>query len=137
MIVDDLTIDEREIHEEFLRAAGPGGQNVNKVSTAVRLRFDVLHSRSLSAGIKSRLIRLAGRRVDADGVLRIEAQRYRTQEQNRADARDRLIDLIRLAAVEPKTRRKTKPTRAARQRRLETKRRKGTVKALRGRPEPE
>ncbi len=130
-ITSDIAIDEKEIHEEFIRASGPGGQNVNKVATAVQLRFDVRHSRSLPAHVRERLIRLAGRRVSADGVLLIQAQRFRTQEQNREDARGRLLAMIRQAAVKPKPRHKTKPTRAAKERRLESKKRKSRVKSMR------
>ncbi|MDE3090089.1 MAG: aminoacyl-tRNA hydrolase [Chloroflexota bacterium] len=130
-ITRDVAIDEKEIHEEFIRASGPGGQNVNKVATAVQLRFDARRSPSLPDDVRTRLIRLAGRRVNAEGVLLIEAQRFRTQEQNRADARARLIALIRQAAVKPKPRRKTKPTRAAKQRRLESKKRRGKIKSMR------
>ncbi len=128
-----IAIDEKEIQEEFIRASGPGGQNVNKVATAVQLRFDVRHSHSLSAQVRERLIRLAGRRVSAHGVLVIQAQRFRTQEQNREDARQRLVALIRQAAVKPKPRRKTKPSRAAKERRLEGKKRKSQIKSLRRR----
>ena len=130
-ITRNLAIDENEIQEEFIRASGPGGQNVNKVATAAQLRFDARHSPSLPEEVRARLIRLAGRRVNADGVLLIEAKRFRTQEQNRADARARLIALIRQAAVEPKARRKTQPTRAAKQRWLEIKQRRSKIKAMR------
>ena len=130
-ITRDLAIDENEIQEEFIRASGPGGQNVNKVATAAQLRFDARHSPSLPEEVRARLLRLAGRRVNADGVLLIEAKRFRTQEQNRADARARLIALIRQAAVEPKARRKTQPTRAAKQRRLESKQRRSKIKTMR------
>ena len=136
-ITRDLAIDENEIQEEFIRASGPGGQNVNKVATAAQLRFDARHSPSLPEEVRARLIRLAGRRVNADGVLLIEAKRFRTQEQNRADARARLIVLIRQAAVEPKARRATQPTRAAKQRRLESKQRRSKIKAMRRMTEDE
>ncbi len=128
-----VAIDEKEIQEEFIRASGPGGQNVNKVATAVQLRFDVRRSLTLPSEIRSRLFRLAGRRLNAEGVLVIQAQRFRTQEQNRADARERLVALIRQAAVRPKPRRKTKPSRAAKERRLESKKRKSQIKSLRRR----
>ena len=130
-ITPNIALDEKEIHEEFIRASGPGGQNVNKVATAVQLRFDVRHSPSLPADVRARLIRLAGRRMNADGVLMIEARQFRTQEANRADARARLVALIRQAAAKPKARRKTKPTRAAKELRLESKKRRGKIKAMR------
>ncbi len=130
-ITPTIAIDEKEIQEEFVRASGPGGQNVNKVATAVQLRFDARHSPSLPEGARARLIRLAGRRVNADGVLLIEAKRFRTQEQNRADARMRLIALIHEAAIKPKARRQTQPTRAAKARRLESKQRRSKIKATR------
>ncbi|HZQ05578.1 MAG TPA: alternative ribosome rescue aminoacyl-tRNA hydrolase ArfB [Anaerolineae bacterium] len=131
LITPSLAIDESEIQESFVRASGPGGQNVNKVATAVQLRFDVRHSPSLSEDVKARLLRLAGRRVSADGVITIDARRFRTQEQNRADARERLAELIRRAMEAPKVRRATKPSRAAKGRRLETKRKRSKVKRLR------
>lgn len=130
-ITSAISLDESELHEEFIRASGPGGQNVNKVATAVQLRFDVRHSPSLPDDVRERLLCLAGRRVNADGVLLIEAQRQRTQEQNRADARERLIALIRQAAIPPKKRRKTKPSRAAKERRIAGKKQRGSVKQLR------
>jgi ribosome-associated protein len=126
-----ISIDEREVEERFIRASGPGGQNVNKVATAVQLRFDVRHSPSLPAEVRARLERLAGRRLTREGVLVISAQRHRTQEANRQDALDRLIELIRRAAVRPIPRRPTKPTKASRERRLETKKRRSAVKGLR------
>ncbi len=130
-ITPAIAIEEKEIREEFIRASGPGGQNVNKVATAVQLRFDVGNSPSLSDGIRDRLIRLAGRRITSDGILIIEAKRFRTQAANRKDALDRLIDLVRRAARPPRTRRKTRPTRASKERRLESKRRRSQAKSLR------
>jgi ribosome-associated protein len=126
-----IALDEREISEEFVRASGPGGQNVNKLSTAVQLRFDVRHSPSLAHDVRTRLERLAGSRLTRDGVIIITAQRHRTQGRNRQDALDRLIDLIRKAAVAPVKRRPTKPTRASRERRIEGKKRRGGIKRLR------
>jgi ribosome-associated protein len=127
-------IPEEEIEEQFLRASGPGGQNVNKVSSAVELRFDVRRSPSLAAPVRARLMRLAGRRLNKEGVLVIRADRFRTQEQNRADARARLAELIGEAAKVPKPRIKTKPGKAARERRLEGKARRSDVKRGRGKP---
>ena len=126
-----ISIDEREIEESFVRASGPGGQNVNKLATAVQLRFDVRGSPSLSAETRARLERLAGTRLTRDGVLVIIAQRHRTQARNRADARERLIDLIRRAAAVPIKRRATRPTKASRERRIEGKKRRGGIKNLR------
>lgn len=126
-----IAIDEREIGETFVRASGPGGQNVNKLSTAVQLRFDVRGSPSLPGDVKARLERLAGTRLTRDGVLVITAQRHRTQVRNREDALDRLVDLIRRAATPPAPRRATKPTRASRERRIESKKHRGGIKRLR------
>jgi ribosome-associated protein len=131
-INDHIAIDESEIEESFIRASGPGGQNVNKLATAVQLRFDVRHSPSLPHEVRARLERLAGRRLTRDGVLVITAQRHRTQERNRDDALARLIDLIRAAAVRPTPRRPTRPTLGSKVRRLEGKKRRGDIKALRG-----
>ncbi len=129
-----IDIDEREIEEQFVRASGPGGQNVNKLSTAVQLRFDVRHSPSLPSDVRARLERLAGSRLTRDGVLVIMAQRHRTQARNRQDALDRLLDLIRRAAVAPIKRRPTKPTRASRERRIEGKKRRAGIKHRRTKP---
>lgn len=120
-VTASIAIAESEIHEEFVRSSGPGGQNVNKVSTAVELRFDVRNSPSLLPEVRVRLVRLAGRRITAEGVLIIDARRFRTQEQNRRDALHRLVELIRAAAIRPKVRRATLPTVASRRRRLEGK----------------
>ena len=130
-ITPAIVIDERELEEHFMRASGPGGQNVNKLATAVQLRFDVRGSPNLSAGVRARLERLAGKRLTREGVLVITAQRHRTQERNRQDARDRLVDLIRRAAVAPIARRPTAPTAGARERRIQSKKRRSTLKALR------
>lgn len=130
-ISPEITIDENEIELQFIRASGPGGQNVNKVATAVQLRFDVQHSPSLPDEVRARLASLAGRRLTGEGVLVIDARRFRTQERNRQDAVDRLVDLIRQAAHRPKPRRKTKPTAASKQRRLDAKSRRGQVKRTR------
>lgn len=130
-VTANIFIDEREIEESFVRASGPGGQNVNKLATAVQLRFDVRHSPSLPGDVRARLERLAGSRLTRDGVLVIAAQRHRTQARNRADALDRLIDLIRRAAIAPVKRRPTRPTRASRERRIEGKKRRGGIKKLR------
>jgi ribosome-associated protein len=129
-ITPSFFMDERELHFEYIRASGPGGQNVNKVATAVQMRFDITNS-PLASDIKGRLIRLAGNRVNTDGVLMIEAKRFRTQEQNREDAIQRFVELIRKALVKPKPRKKTKPSAASKAKRLKSKKIKGEVKRLR------
>ena len=127
-ITDRIYISERELEEHFIRASGPGGQNVNKLSTAVQLRFDVRDSPSLPNDVALRLMRLAGRRMTKDGVLVLIAQNHRTQERNRAEALDRLIALIKDAAVPPVPRRATKPPRASKQKRLEGKKHRSVIK---------
>jgi ribosome-associated protein len=137
-INDSISIEERELEERFVRASGPGGQNVNKVATAVQLRFDLRRSPNLPDNVRERLAQLAGNRLTRDGVIVIAAQRHRTLERNRKDALDRLVQLIRRAAVAPAIRRASKPPAASRERRLQSKRRRALVKDLRqSRPEPE
>jgi len=130
-ITPSLRIDEKEIEVAFVRSPGPGGQNVNKVSSAVQLRFNVQESSSLPEEVKKRLVRLAGKRMTSNGILIIEARQYRFQEQNRQAAQERLTRLIRQALEPPKPRHKTRPTRASVTRRLESKRKRGETKRLR------
>jgi len=136
-ITRNIVLDESEVREEFVRASGPGGQNVNKVATAVQLRFDAANSPALTDEIRARLARLAGRRMTDDGVVIITAQRFRTQNRNRQDAMHRLVELIREAAEPPRRRRKTKPPPASKERRLEDKRRRSQTKQLRRSVSPE
>ena len=130
-ITNTISIDENEMQLHFIRSSGPGGQNVNKVATAVQLRFDVGNSASLPGDVRTRLIRAAGRRVTQDGILIIEARQFRTQERNREDAVGRLVELIRKAVEKPRPRKKTKPSKAAMERRIEGKKRRGEVKKTR------
>jgi ribosome-associated protein len=127
-VTDTISLDDSEISESFVRASGPGGQNVNKVSSAVQLRFDVRQSRSLANDVAIRLMKLAGSRLTKDGVIVITAQEHRQQERNRAEARERLFDLIRQAAVRPTVRRKTKVPKGEKKKRLEGKKRRGEIK---------
>ncbi len=136
-VTSDIAIGENELQEEFIRASGPGGQNVNKVSTAVRLRFNVANSQSLPEEVRIRLISLAGKQISEDGILIIDARRFRTQGRNREDATDRLVALIRNAAQRPKIRHKTRPTLASKIRRLESKHRGADIKRVRGPVNPE
>jgi ribosome-associated protein len=124
-----ISIDEKEIQEDFVRSSGPGGQNVNKVSTAVQLRFDALNSPSLPDDVRERLMRLAGKRLTSDGVIIIDARRFRFQERNREDALNRLKELIRLATVKPKPRRKTQASLASKAKRMDSKRRRSIIKS--------
>lgn len=134
-ITEHIAIEERELDESFVRSSGPGGQNVNKLSTAVQLRFDLRGSPNLPPGMKARAEKLAGQRLTREGVIVISADRFRTQEQNRDDARARLIELLQRAAVVPKVRRKTRPTLASKKRRIEGKKRRSEIKSRRGKPD--
>jgi ribosome-associated protein len=130
-ITPEIILNENELHFDFVRATGPGGQNVNKVATAVQLRFDVANSAALPPEVRERLLRLAGKRVSSDGILLIEARRFRSQERNRQDALNRLIALIRQATEKPKPRRKTKLPQAVKEQRLAAKRRRSETKRRR------
>jgi ribosome-associated protein len=130
-VTDNISINENEIEEDFVRSSGPGGQNVNKVSTAVQLRFNVTNSPSLSDDIKIRLMKAAGSKMTTDGVLVIIARQYRTQEKNRQDALSRLVELIRKASIPPKKRKKTSPSSVSKQERLEAKKHRSNIKSLR------
>ena len=131
-VTDDIVIDERDIRFNFIRSSGPGGQNVNKVATAVQLRYDLVSAAGLTDEVRTRLIRRLGRRVSADGILVIEASRFRSQERNRRDALERLVTLVGAAAVTEKRRRPTRPGKAAKERRLEAKKHRGERKRSRG-----
>lgn len=130
-VTESITLDEGELRFRFVRASGPGGQNVNKVATKVQLRFDAAHSESIPDEVRTRLLRLAGRRATSEGIVIIEANRFRSQERNREEAVQRLINLLRRASERPRSRKKTSPTSASRERRLEEKHRRGEIKRMR------
>jgi len=130
-ITDTLSIDDSELEWDFVRSSGPGGQNVNKVATAVQLRFAVRRSPSLPDDVRERLVRLAGKRMTSDGVLVIQARRFRSQEGNRQDAWDRLADLVKKALVRPRVRKPSRPSRAAKQKRIDAKKKRGELKKMR------
>ena len=136
-VTPELAIDDSELEERFVRASGPGGQNVNKVATAVQLRFDLSRSSALADDVRERLRALAGSRMTSDGVLVIDARRHRTQAQNREDARERLAELVRQALVKPKRRRKTRPTRGSVEKRMQSKRIRSDTKRGRGNVDPD
>ena len=135
-VTENIVLNENEIREEFVRASGPGGQNVNRVATAVQLRFDILNSASLPEDVRRRLLLLGGRRVSRDGILIIDARRFRTQEKNRQDALERLVKLVRKAAERPTLRHRTKPTAASRRKRIERKRNRSRLKQQRQSVDP-
>jgi len=130
-ITDKISISKNELQEEFVRASGPGGQNVNKVATAVQLRFDVINSQNLPEDVKMRLIKIAGNKMTDGGVLMIDSREYRTQNRNREEALNRLVELIKIATVKPKKRKKTRPPRASKEKRLQIKKHRGALKTLR------
>ncbi len=135
-ITNDITINDSEIHLDFVHSSGPGGQNVNKVATAVKLRFDVVNSTSLPEEVKKRLVTLGGKRITDGGILIVDARRYRTQERNRQDALDRLISLIRKASHKQKPRIKTKPTKVSKEKRLQGKHCRSAIKQMRQSVDP-